>query len=424
MKRSSSFLPLLLAALCPLPLAAAAAPTPSLDAAVKQMRGEVEAYIRSEEDLADDPSNANLLRNNLNAVATAAARYEQELNKLAELLTPDAETNAALTRQLHESMACDLGKLQSGAIWNMSETQEPARLGASPRVIAAIPALGNGRCGCTAETYVQTHMAATLWQNYINDCYTQLYDLLAGESPYPVNIYTGATWAHEGDGLKVGEQLKKVHEAWVPYCAAVVKAATPGMESARFWGTGVSTYADAVRCTLCADFEHVLVALLNPAFEPAEEEMTEGAPADDAAVYTAPVTLKGKTVVLDYTGAEFRSCGSAWLAFNKVPKTKKEQEKTKALYCFADCYGMAPKATRNLTPITENGEGGIYTYKVVGPDTATITVDMGQKLHDDMEWARIYTIHFTSPTEGEATEDVTMGDSEGSARNIKVRIQG
>lgn len=82
MKRSSSFL--LLAALCPLPLAAAAAPTHSLDDTVKQMRGEVEAYIRSEEDLADDPSNANLLRNNLNAVATAAARYEQGLRGRAD----------------------------------------------------------------------------------------------------------------------------------------------------------------------------------------------------------------------------------------------------------------------------------------------------------------------------------------------------
>lgn len=423
MQYTLCILPLLLAALCPLPLAAAAAPTHNHCDAVKLMRGEVEAYINSEEDLADDPTNANLLRDNLNAVDTAAARYEQELNKLAKLLTTDAETYAALMSQLHESIACDLGKLQSGAVWNMSETQEPARLGPTPSVIAAIPSLGNGRCGSTAETNVQMHMAATLWQNYVDACYTQLYDLLAGESPYPINIYTGATWAHEGDGRKVGEQLKKVHEAWVPYCAAVVKAATPGMESARFWGTGISAYADAVRCTLCADFEHVLVAILNPAFEPAEEEMTEGAPADDAAVYTAPVTLKGKTVVLDYTSAEFRSCGSAWLAFNKVPKTKKEQEKPKALYCFADCYGMAPKATRNLTPITENGEGGIYTYKVVGPDTATITVDMAQKLHDNMEWARIYTIHFTSPTEGEATEDVVMGDSEGGVRNIRVYIK-
>lgn len=72
MKRSSSFLPLLLTALCPLPLAAAAAPTPADDAAVKQMRGEAEAYIQSEEDLADAPSNANLLRDSLNAVAAAA----------------------------------------------------------------------------------------------------------------------------------------------------------------------------------------------------------------------------------------------------------------------------------------------------------------------------------------------------------------
>lgn len=279
MKHSSYFLPLLLAALCPLPLAAAAAPTHSHADAVKQMRGEVEAYIQSEEDLADDPSNANLLRDNLNAVDAAAARYEQELNKLAELLTTDAAARSVLLNKLHESIACDLGKLKSAAIWNMSEMQEPACIGPSPRVIAAIPALGNGRCGCTAETYVQMHMAATLWQNYINDCYTQLYDLLAGESPYPINIYTGATWEHEDDGRKVGEQLKKVHEAWVPYCDAVVKASTPGMVSARFWGTGVSTYADAMLCTLCADFESVLVAILNPSFEPAAEE-TE---ADDLA---------------------------------------------------------------------------------------------------------------------------------------------
>lgn len=420
------YLPLALAFAC-CPLHAADAPeAPFVKEVCLKMTNDVEAYIKSEEDLADDPANIKLLRDNANAVAEAAARYYAEQVKLADMLTAQADeaTRNALRERLADIMKSDFRHMQSAAVWSADQISEPSRLAPAPRIMAAIPALGNGRYGSTAEMNVKMYMVSALWENYISAAYTQIYDMLAGDNPYPINIHTGDLWQNEGDAQKVGEQLKKVHEAWEPYCAAMVRAATPGMVSARFWGTGVNIYAAGVKCALCSGFESMLVALLNPSDgEEDEAEPEEGAPADDAAVHTAPATLKGKSVVMNYTQAEYRSCNSAWLPYGNVPKSKNEREKAKALYCFAECYGMAPKATRTLTPVTENGEGGIYTYKVVGPDTATITVDMNKKLSDDMEWARIYTIHFTSPTEGEATEEILMGDSEGSARNIKVSIQ-
>lgn len=404
---------------------AAAADCPAfITHAGMEMMKEVEAYIKAEGDLSDEDK--SLLRDSIKKATNAAETYYREQEKLGTLLTAAADKEAMVRfrEEIQRLMERDLQHIRSTAIWSGCATELPNNEYDKPALMSAIPVLAGGRCGSTVDINYQADMVCHMWHRYIQAGYETILDMLDGEdSYYPVNFHTGFLWEDKQERLAVAAQFKKTYDAWWQYRAVLRETAVPGMRSPRFGGTGTPGYAAGMDAALYRTMEAFMVLLLNPAYEETEGDTEVGAPVSDADVMTAPSNLKGKTVELDYTQAEFRSCNSDWLAFRKVPKGKNARENTPALYCFTESYGMAPKATRNLTPIQENGEGGIYTYKAVGPDTGLIIVDMNKKLNDDMDRSRIYTIHFTSPTEGEATEEIIMGDSDGAVRNIKVHIK-
>lgn len=133
----------------------------------------------------------------------------------------------------------------------------------------------------------------------------------------------------------------------------------------------------------------------------------------------APVSLKGKTVVLNYTTAQYRTVieeesDSGWVSYAQARKGVKG-----AGEAFTTSVGI--KATRNLLPITAPGQGGIYTYQKTGPSTGVIEVDMWKSKKIDV--GRTIQLQFTSPTTAIAAEEVGHGLYTGVARNIKVTIK-
>ena len=133
----------------------------------------------------------------------------------------------------------------------------------------------------------------------------------------------------------------------------------------------------------------------------------------------APVSLKGKTLVLNYTTAQYRTViveesDSGWVSYAQARKGVKG-----AGEAFTTSVGI--KATRNLLPITAPGKGGIYTYEKSGPNSGSIEVDMRKT--KKMDVGRTIQLQFTSPTTAIATEEVVHGNYMGAARNIKVTIK-
>ncbi len=129
----------------------------------------------------------------------------------------------------------------------------------------------------------------------------------------------------------------------------------------------------------------------------------------------APSNLEGKTVVLNYTRAEFRtemidSPATRWIHYAKIHGNASEE-------AFSTC-GLTPKATRNLTPIRRSG---IYSYKKIGQQVGEITVDMYKSKQVDV--VRSVTLTFLTPTSGTATEEIAHGDYTGKVRNITFTVQ-
>lgn len=128
----------------------------------------------------------------------------------------------------------------------------------------------------------------------------------------------------------------------------------------------------------------------------------------------SPSHLDGKTVVLDYKGAQFQttdeSAGravSGWVSFASASRGG------------FSMGSVSPKATRRLLPITRPGKGGTYTYRKTGSSTGVIEVDMGPKY----DMVRTITLTFTSANAAVATERMIGGDDGVSIRNIRVTIQ-
>lgn len=134
---------------------------------------------------------------------------------------------------------------------------------------------------------------------------------------------------------------------------------------------------------------------------------------------TAPASLKGKTVVLNYTASQYRTViveesDSGWVSYAQAKKGVKGADEA-----FTTSIGI--KATRNLLPITAPGKGGIYTYEKSGPNSGSIEVDMWKS--KKMDVGRTIQLQFTSPTTAVATEEVVHGSYMGAIRNIKVTIK-
>ncbi len=136
--------------------------------------------------------------------------------------------------------------------------------------------------------------------------------------------------------------------------------------------------------------------------------------------YPAPANLKGATVVLDYTQAEFCTeimdeSNSGWVSYEQARRNLRgagEAFSTGAVQI---------KASRRLLPISSPGEGGVYTYTRKGGDTGEIDVNMWQSQQVDV--ARGITLTFTSSTTAVATEGIYHGNYAGRVRNIRVTIQ-
>ncbi len=132
----------------------------------------------------------------------------------------------------------------------------------------------------------------------------------------------------------------------------------------------------------------------------------------------SPVSLSGKTVVLNYTQSQYMytvevdNISSGWHSY------KAAQKNTNGCAELFNMMGLKPKATRNLLPITSPGKGGKYTYRKTGANTGTIEVDMSP-----MDAGRTITLTFTSATTAVATETVGASDMENTVRNILVTIK-
>lgn len=135
---------------------------------------------------------------------------------------------------------------------------------------------------------------------------------------------------------------------------------------------------------------------------------------------TAPRSLVGKTAVLNYSNAEYRTVtpgesDSGWVIYSLAKKGVRG-----AAEAFTTT-SVGIKASRNLLPLTPVGKGGIYTYNPLGGAKAQIVVDMWKSKKNDM--SRVINLHFTSSTTAVATEEVVHGDYFGYIRNIKVTIK-
>ena len=129
----------------------------------------------------------------------------------------------------------------------------------------------------------------------------------------------------------------------------------------------------------------------------------------------SPANLEGRTVVLNYTQAEFRTeiaeePATPWVHYSKIHGKAAEE-------AFSTC-GLTPKATRNLTPIRR---GGIYSYTKTGQQLGQIIVDMYKSKKVDV--GRTVTLTFLTPTSGTATEEIGHGDYVGKVRNITFTVQ-
>ena len=132
---------------------------------------------------------------------------------------------------------------------------------------------------------------------------------------------------------------------------------------------------------------------------------------------SAPASLTGKTVVLNYTQSQYcyeeeDATGSGWQSY------KAAQQNVKGCAEVFNMMGLKPKATRNLLPITAPGKGGKYTYRKTGADTGTIEVNMAP-----MDAGRTITLKFTGPNTAIATEEVGAGCMVNTIRNIQVTIK-
>ena len=142
----------------------------------------------------------------------------------------------------------------------------------------------------------------------------------------------------------------------------------------------------------------------------------EPQPSTPSVVDVAPVDLKGKTVVLDYTMSQYMyeedgENVSGWQRYDAALKNKNHcAEAFRAL-------NLKPKATRNLLPITTPAQGGKYMYTRKNGCMGVIEVNTG------MDASRVISIEFSSPTSGEAAEVVEAGCFRGMIRNIRVTIK-
>ncbi len=117
----------------------------------------------------------------------------------------------------------------------------------------------------------------------------------------------------------------------------------------------------------------------------------------------APGALPGKAILMNYTQA----------SYDGVPYSR--AVKNAGLRSL-----FAPKATRNLVPLTPSGT---YAYTKTGSNTAQIEAPF----YGNGEGSRIYTLHFTSPYGGYATEElvgITGYRASGSAIQVTGSVTG
>lgn len=131
---------------------------------------------------------------------------------------------------------------------------------------------------------------------------------------------------------------------------------------------------------------------------------------------SAPANLTGKTVVLNYTKAQYLyqdedGATMGWTPYSVA--VKKRNSGAEAFYALS----LKPKATRNILPISTPAKGGKYVYSKTGADTGTIEVNGGG------DCARSISIKFTSATTGVAVEEVAAGCFTGTCKNITVTIK-
>ncbi|MDO5470756.1 MAG: hypothetical protein Q4F38_05585 [Akkermansia sp.] len=152
-----------------------------------------------------------------------------------------------------------------------------------------------------------------------------------------------------------------------------------------------------------------------PAPETADPEESDPEPTTSAGGDLAPENLVGKTAVFNYESSQYKYSEdgenvSGWQSYQNAKKNVKS---------CAEAFiavGLKPKATRNILPLNTPAKGGKYVYRKTGPNTGTIEVSSSNS-------ARTYTITFTSPTTGTATEEIFVGSMQGNVRNIQVSIK-
>ncbi len=130
----------------------------------------------------------------------------------------------------------------------------------------------------------------------------------------------------------------------------------------------------------------------------------------------APTNLTGKTVVLNYTQAQYKYADEDGLTMGWTPYAIAKKSRNSGAEAFY-ALGLNPKATRNILPITRPGQGGKYTYRKTGAQTGCIEVA------NHLDSARTIYIQFTSANSGIATEEVGAGCFTGICRNIIVTIK-
>lgn len=134
----------------------------------------------------------------------------------------------------------------------------------------------------------------------------------------------------------------------------------------------------------------------------------------------APSSLKGAEIELDYTHAEFSTevlegSHSGWVSYGEALQNVRGSA---VAFRVSSC---PVKATRRLLPLSDGGEGGIYTYTCRGGDIGEIDVDMPRALKAHA--VRSITLTFDSPTTAEAEEAIYCGLFIGSVRHIRAKIR-
>lgn len=216
---------------------------------------------------------------------------------------------------------------------------------------------------------------------------------MAEEESAEATLQRGIDYAYGRKGKKKDEK-----KALQLYGEASAKgSAEAAYRIARMHYYGVGTSVDKAK----AKEFYLLAAGRGHAKAAQELEKLFGVKAPAAGADLAPASVKGKTLVVDYSAAKIREYDHATQSYGKE-----------------HAWEWGKSATWDFDKSSEPTfeEGNTITYTKDAPDSATVKIE-------GWEFVTVYKLHFDTPTSGTMTEETTAESDEWTARNVRFQIK-